>query len=91
MDITIKLNKCLLILERPERSEKCLVCKTELEVRMDMSDPPLDYVAAINKSQYREHPFSWIQVKLKELKPYFCLLSDLENDSFGAAAKREIV
>jgi hypothetical protein len=91
MDIVIKMSKCLLILERPERTEKCLVCKTELEVRMDMSDPPSDYAATVDNAPLGELPFSWLAVTLKELKPYFCLLSDIESDSFGAAAKREIV
>jgi hypothetical protein len=58
---------------------------------MDMSDPPTDYAAKVHNAPGGELPFSWLAITLKELKPYFCLLTDIESDTFGAAAKREIV
>lgn len=88
MTTSIHLCDSLLILERPTRSEKSLVCDTELIVHMKGKAAPPDFETQIGASG--QFQLSAMTVKLIKFIPYICKVGQLDQMPFKDCQKREI-
>jgi hypothetical protein len=79
------MNKTLLVLAS-DSEEKCLVCDTNLVLKKWSQHAPSDY-----ESREGDVKFGEMTVKFKKFQPFFCLLSEFEENDFSCVDKREMV
>ena len=88
MTTKILLSDSLLILDRLTRSDKCLVCDTELQLVMKGGAAPVDFENKMKSSGQLE--LSTMTVQLLKFVPYFCKAGELDHFPFADCSRREI-